>query len=343
MQASLNFAYNFDRIIVYVSASAWCACACFVHQLPCSAPDLLGATEIHILSEAATWTPHSASLLSSSSSSAALWRACRLVHLGEVPHVQEVCAQIMNVSFGVTTDILSSDHHMIQTLNSMRYHQSQAIDILTASGSYAWRVGWSKADNANDPVSPSNDSSRTEASHSSAYSPSSPPNAAIPIRAGLLAILEVLPPVEHQHSTSTSPSQQVSTAFSASATPSQSSSSTLLRPAALHHTASHLVVMNDHTASLVELCHIGQSPILYLCFSRSLHLKLTDSHPRIHPLTHAQRGDPLLVVSSPYGLLSPRVFQNSLSRGIVANAVHPTAHRLVPEPLQHAAAGPGVR
>jgi hypothetical protein len=50
---------------------------------------------------------------------------------------------------------------------------------------------------------------------------------------------------------------------------------------------------------------------------------------------HLNRGDALTVVSSPYGLLSPRVFQNTVSRGVLANAVAPNSHALVPEPVEH--------
>jgi hypothetical protein len=74
-----------------------------------------------------------------------------------------------------------------------------------------------------------------------------PLNAAIPIRAGLLAILEVLS--APLHSASASPSNQlISTAFSASrSVPPQLSTAAkaaLPRPATLHHTASHLAVRN---------------------------------------------------------------------------------------------------
>jgi hypothetical protein len=74
-----------------------------------------------------------------------------------------------------------------------------------------------------------------------------PLNAAIPIRAGLLAILEVLS--APLHSASPSPSNQlISTAFSASRSvlpqPSTAAKAALPRPATLHHTASHLAVRN---------------------------------------------------------------------------------------------------
>jgi hypothetical protein len=40
------------------------------------------------------------------------------------------------------------------------------------------------------------------------------------------------------------------------------------------------------------------------------------------------------VVASPYGLLSPRVFQNALSRGIVANTFTAVNHALAPDPVR---------
>lgn len=183
-------------------------------HLPCAHDALIAGTEVHILHEGAlVHTP-----LVTPNASAAAWRACRLHHLDDVPHVQD------------------------------------AVDILTAGGAGAWRVGWSKSDDVAN-VRPGGGS--TEDAHQRF---SVAPNG-VRIRASLMAILEVLP---------------------------IAAADAHLPHAQLHATAAHL-----------------------------------------------QRGDTLLIVSSPYGLLSPRVFQNTVSRGIVANAIAPLSHSLVSEPIAH--------